>query len=202
MKRIEITYRKDIGELEKLSAKLERAEKALSKKAAVAEKLGVKDWNIEDHTAWIKTVELIDGFRMANESDIRKNGAWFEYIEAVDTVQEIKTRIDKAEKHLQKVETEIDEYRATVAALENLKAKEELQKLDLEQERKEWAKDGITLEDRYFGLTPSGKRFVIYGNNACVECQRGWHCYTLRIDGNVIFTSGEFWRAYAIVKNS
>ena len=53
---------------------------------------------------------------------------------------------------------------------------------------------------RYNGFTPSGKRFTIYGNSGVTIRSR--HCYTLYIDGKVIFTSGEFWRCYLNIKNS
>ena len=125
-------------------------------------------------------------------------------------LEKLNTRLEKAqarlvkkstaaEKRLAKADEKVAEYRAQVEAMEDLKSKEELQKLEFEQEQKEWAKDGITLEYRYTGKTPKGETFLIAGNNGYTE--RSLHCVTLYIGGETIFTSGEFWRAYAVIKN-
>lgn len=200
MKMVEITYRSNMNELNKLNARLERQEKALAKKLAIAEKEGVADWTRADHRAWLDTVETTDMGRIINKADIKKNGAWFDLFGARMDVEETKKSIERAESRLDKAVEKLEEYRAEVAEIDDLKAKEELWKLEFEQEQKEWAKDGITLEDRYTGRTPSGKKFSIWGNNGFTH--RSWHCFTLYIDGEVIFTSGEFWRAYGVIKNS
>ena len=101
---------------------------------------------------------------------------------------------------LDKAEAELNAYHEEVERIEDLKKKEELFKLEFEQEQKEWAKDGITLKGRYYGTTPQGKKFWIEGNNGFTR--RSLHCFTLTIDGETIFTSGEFWRAYGVIKNS
>ena len=119
---------------------------------------------------------------------------------AIDDVQEIKEKIERAERNLAKAENELEAYREEVAKIEDLKQKEALWKAEFEEEQKVWAKDGIKLEGRYYGTTPKGKRFNIYRNSTCTD--RGIHCFTLYIDGETIFTSGEFWRAYAKVKNN
>ena len=101
---------------------------------------------------------------------------------------------------LAKAEDEVNTYYAEVEKIADLKAKEELFKNRFEEEQKEWTKDGITLEERYNGKTPSGKQFWIGGNRGFTN--RSWHCFTLYIDGVCIFTSGEFWRCYATIKKS
>lgn len=199
MKRVEISYRANLNELEKLNQKLERAEKALAKKLAVAQKLGVSEWSNEEHYEWLQNVPTQNGW-IINKSDVQKNGAWFDLFSAERDVEDLKERIANAEKRFSKVEQALDEYHQELEKIEDLKRKEELFKLEFEQEQKEWARDGITLERRYMGITPQGKRFWIDRNNGFTE--RSLHCFTLYLDGETIFTSGEFWRAYGVIKKS
>ena len=199
MKMVEIKYASVSKELEKLYARLERAEKALEKKTIKAEKYGVKDWSAEERRTWLDTVETVDGW-IVNKEDINKNGAYFEYFSAIRDVSDIKRSIERAESRLEKAENDLEAYQKEIEALEDLMKKEELRRLSFEAERKEWLKDGITLIERYYGTTPSGKTFYIYGN--CGMTLRSRHCVTLSINGNTIFTSGEFWRAYSVIKNS
>ena len=200
MKRVEITFTKYQKELEKLNAQLDRAKKSYDKKLANAVKYGVAEWDADDHTNWIATVEKINNIYIANKEDIKKNEAWWDLYSAKRAVDEITENIERAEKRLSKAEAEVNAYREEINKIEDLKAKEEFAKRTFEEEQKEWTKDGITLEGRYYGTTPSGKTFNIYGNNGFTD--RSWHCFTLRINGETIFTSGEFWRAYAIIKKN
>lgn len=200
MKMVEITYRSNMNELNKLNSRLERQEKALAKKRDIAEKLGVADWSNEDRLEWLKTVETSEFGFIVNKADVKKNGAWFDLSGAIRDVEETKRSIERAESRLDKAVEKLEEYRAEVAEMTDLQRKEELRRLEFEQEQKEWAKDGITLEKRYHGRTPSGKKFSIWRNSG--HTMRSWHCFTLYIDGDVIFTSGEFWRAYGVIKNS
>lgn len=199
MKRVEIKYASITKELDKLYARLERANKTLVKKEAIAEKYGVKDWTFEERRAWLDTVEMQDGW-IVNKEDIKKNGAYFEYYSAKTDVRDLERSIEKAETRLAKAEDDLEAYREEIEKLEDLMKKEELLRLDFEQEQKEWLKDGIKLERRYWGFTPSGKRFYIHGN--CGMTLRSRHCVTLIINGDTIFTSGEFWRAYNAIKNA
>lgn len=199
MKQVEIGYRSIMTELIKLNERLERAKTRLAKKQAAAEKYGVADMDNEAHAAWLKTVPTQDGW-ITDKQAIKKNGAWYDLISAQSDVEDYERQIANAEKRMAKAEAKVAEYLAEVERVADLQRKEELQRLEFEQEQKEWKKDGITLEYRYSGYTPGGKRFWVYGN--CGMTERSRHCYTLMIDGNVVFTSGEFWRAYGIIKNS
>lgn len=199
MKRIEITYSAYQKELEKLNSQLDRAQAKLEKKLAIAQKYGVENWNNDEHTEWLKTVETVN-FRIVNKEDVKKNSAWFDLFSARYDIKDIQGRIKRAEARLEKAEKEVNKYYEELQRIEGFKAKEELMQKRFEQEQEEWAKDGITLKGRYYGTTPSGKSFDIYGNNGITL--RSMHCFTLAINGETIFTSGEFWRAYAIIKNS
>lgn len=198
MKRIEIIYRSISKELDKLNKRLERAEKAYQKKLATAEKLGVADMDNEAHREWLDSVPQENGW-IINKADIKKNGAWYDLGSAEYEIRDIKWRIEAEEKRMAKAEAEMDKHLAKVAEIEDLQEKEKLMALEFEQEQKEWAKDGITLEGRYYGETPNGKRFYIEGNNGFTK--RSFHCFTLTVDGQTIFTSGEFWRCYQEIKN-
>lgn len=200
MKRVEITFGRYQKELEKLNDQLERAKKAYDKKYANAVKYGVQDWDSVEYNAWLETVEKTEFFYLINKADVKKNGAWWDLFRAKREVEDITAKIERAEKRLEKAEQEVQKYYNELEKIADLKAKEEFTQRQFEEEKKEWAKDGITLEGRYYGLTPNGKKFVIYGNDGWTD--RSLHCFTLRIDGRTIFTSGEFWRAYAVIKKN
>ena len=200
MKRIEITYNGYQRELEKLNTQLEKARTAYEKKLAAAQKYGVENWTPNDRHEWVQTVPTTETGFFINKADEKKNSAWFDMSCAQDRVEEITGRIARVEKRLHNAEQEVNAYYEELDRLADLKAKEELMKKQFEQEQKEWAKDGITLNRRYEGTTPQGKQFAIYSNNG--YAYRSLHCFQLVIDGNTIFTSGEFWRAYAVIKKS
>lgn len=199
MKMVEIKMASIVKELEKLEARLVKAEAKLEKAEAKAEKLGCK-WTHEEHREWLQSVETTEDGWIISKEDIKKNGAWFDLWRAKDAVEEIKSKIENASTRFEKAEEEVEKYHEEIAKMVDLKKKEELMKKEFEAEVKEWAKDGITLERRYAGYTPNGKRFVIDRNHGFT--QRSWHCFTLWIGGETIFTSGEFWRAYSVIKNN
>lgn len=201
MRRSEISYKAEIKELEKLQARLERNKKALDKAEAKAEKFGVKDMSHEEHYEWLQNVET-EGFFIKNKIDQDKNSAWFDLYRAQDAVKETETAIEKAEARLDKKLTAFEEDKKEQEKLQIVKRDNE--GLTFEEEQKLWAEDGIKLEGRgylYHGKTPQGKTFCIY-KNSYGYTQRSLKCFTLKIDGEVIFTSGLFWRCYTIVKNS
>lgn len=197
MKMIEIKLRSQTAELEKLTARKEKAEAKLQKARAKAEKLNAT-WTDEEHRAWMDTVEKVNCF-IANKKDIERNAAWFNLSMAEDEVEEVTKAIERAEDRFEKTETEVETYREQVKAQMSAKAYEDLMKVTFEEEQKEWAKDGVNLEGRYYGETPKGERFYIEGNHGFTERSR--HCFTLTISGETIFTSGEFWRCYSVIKS-
>lgn len=200
MKMVEIRYNKEVKELEKLNARLERAKKAYNKKLETAKKYGVENWTNEDRHEWSKTVKKTENGFLVNNSDIKIVGAWFELQCAKDEVKDVEKAIERAEKRLEHAEMKMNEHFEEISKIEDAKKREELWQADFEKEQKEWAKDGIKLEARYNGVTPSGKRFFIDRNNGATY--RSLHCFTLTIDGETIFTSGEFWRAYLEIKRA
>lgn len=198
MKRVEIAYRSYQKELEKLNARLERQTAQYEKKLAVAKSFNVDQWTSEDRHAWAATVETTPSGFFVNKADEKKNAAWWDLVCAESEIKDTTRSIERAEKRLHAAELKVQEYYRTVEETATLQEKEKFRRVTFEQEQKEWAKDGITLEGRYYGTTPQGKTFAIFGNEGWTD--RSLHCFMLKVDGNVIFTSGEFWRAYAEVK--
>ena len=202
MKRSEISFRAEVKELDRLEKQLERRSKALAKAQAKAEKYGVESWTSTERNEWLNTIEL-DGIYIKNKEDQQKNGAWFDLLRAKDDVQETERAIEKCKARLEKKEEAFTETLAKEEE-ERISKRDDLIKETLEEMQKEWAKDGITLEGidyGFYGTTPQGKRFAIYKNSRGYTL-RSLHCFTLRIDTETVFTSGEFWRAYHIVRNS
>lgn len=194
-------------DLEKLLARKERQEKSLAKKTAVAEKLGC---------AWTRE-QWFGGKR--EEATPEQANAYFDYHFIMKDLEETVHSIEKAQKRFDKLtgkaETVLEAKTAEeqeinrINGIENLLISEEQQKLNAlrkEEEYEKWLKqfkadclkDGIVIEKAYSsymtGFTKNGKKFFLDGNNGFTNRSR--HCYSLRINGNSIFTSGDFVTAY------
>lgn len=80
---------------------------------------------------------------------------------------------------------------------EFVKAEKEFEEW-LKRFKAECLKDGIIIEEYHnaymYGTTRNGKPFYLEINNGWTT--RSLHCYTLKIDGKTMFTSGTFIRAY------
>ena len=194
-------------ELEKLNARLAREQAKLTKKIAAAEKLN----------ATCTREEWFAGMREAYNND--QKDAWFEMECAKHDVEDTESHIANAEKRLAKLTGKVEAQQTANAAEaaeverigkieikmlseEEIKAnaarrKEEYEKW-LAEFKAECLKDGIIIDEacgRWFsGTTANGKRFHLDGN--CGWTVRSRHCYTLTINGNTVFTSGEFVTAY------
>ena len=189
-------------ELEKLNARLVREQKALEKKTAAAVKLGANCTREE----WFAGKR--DEYTPEQEGEKRH-------------ISETEGSIANAEKRLAKLTGKVEAQQeatakeaAEVARISNIETKwiemtpeekeERAAKRKAEYEKwlagfkAECLKDGIVIEEvigRYFkGLTANGKRFFLDGNNGYTNRSR--YCYTLTINGNTVFTSGEFVTAY------
>lgn len=202
------------NELQKLNARLERAEKAYAKKLANAEKLNVANMTNDEHRAWLDTVPTTQDGWILSKEDIKRNGAWFDLIHAKSNLAEVKEAIEKASKKLAdltnkaegKAEQNAKAERITRLESEWLAMTAEERKAEyekwLEAFKAECLKDGIVIEyaTRFgiTGTTAKGHRFAMQINNGFT--QRSWHCYTLTVNGQTIFTSGDFSTAYNCIK--
>lgn len=199
MKMVEISYRAELKEFEKLTKRLERQQKTLEKALKKAEKYGVAEMTHEEHYIWIENVET-EGSYIKNKEDIEKNSAWFSLYSARRDVEETEKQLEKTKSRLDKKSEVYEEYVEEVKQIEIVKGKEKFAELDFAEEQKEWEKDGIKLIGRYTGYTPKGEPFIITRNRGVTE--RSLHCFTLTIGRETIFTSGEFWRCYLAIKNN
>lgn len=199
------SIRKEIAKYEK---SLERYQGIEAKKLAKCQKLGCADWTQEDlRTAYDDRNKNLDQIN-----------AWFDYSIAQDNTEETKRKIENAKKRLEKVMPKAEEDKARTAEDEKLEAleskaftvmsikdwnriQEEFRKW-LEEFKADCLKDGVVIEEYkscYIGgKTKSGKRFSLYLNDGWTT--RSDHCYTLKINGETIFTSGLFRTAYPMLK--
>ena len=195
-------------EIEKLTKSLNRYQGILDKKVAKCEKLNCN---------WIGNEWFEHRDNCTPEQDV----AHFEMTVAQSNVDDTKRRLENANKRLNKITGKFEE--------ESKKSAEDQKELDraneienawlsgtkktpeereaeyqawLKQFKAECLKDGVVIENAsnnfINGITKGGKKFVMYINSGMTE--RSWHCYTLNIEGNTIFTSGDFSTAYAIIK--
>lgn len=193
-------------EIEKLEKSLATHQTRLEKKIANAEKANA-NWTVEE-------------FENHRDTDMTQPqwAAYFElYSERMD-VKDIKERLANAHKRLDKispkVETKLQEIETENELTEKINHIEShwISKEEKKQQYEAWLKkfkaeclkDGIIIDeaDANFvnGTTPNGKRFVIYINNGWTERSR--YCYTLMINGDCLFTSGTFHKAYSyLMKN-
>ena len=128
-----------------------------------------------------------------------------EYLkEAQHSLAKAKARLEsltpKAEAQAERIEEA-----NRISNIENgwLNKKEDYEKW-LKEFKAECLKDGIKVEEvnnRWMnGTTPNGKRFLMEINNGYTL--RSFHCYTLKIDRETIFTSGDFSTCYYQLKNN
>lgn len=182
MTRDEIKKQSIEREIEKLEKQRERRIATVEKKKAAAEKLGANLTREE--------------FRRSHDILTEKqDAACFALIVAQEELEDTEHRIAKLRKSLEKVDTRVTICREKKTA-------EEIEK-EKAAAIEEWARDGITVDfmsgSMIRGKTPKGKYFSIEGNNGFTDRSR--HCFTLTINGEMIFSSGEFYRAYSAVKN-
>lgn len=180
--------------LDKLNANLMKANEAVKKAEIKLEKTG----RLEEVKTVIENRTFSDWWETAEQ---KIANIAFDYSCKIERVNELRKDIEKA---YSKLTTAIGEEEAQ--ASKNREIEKEIEYCKSRQmrtfadEQREWLKDNIVLESRYCGTTPKGKAFAIYENNGITE--RSNHCYTLRIAGATVFTSGEFWKAYKIIKNN
>lgn len=203
--------RKEIAKLEK---RLEREEAKLAKATAKAEKMDA----LERKEIWDEPNPENPGWRKPEH--IPYVSAFMDYVGACHDVEDTKRRLENAKKRLAalmpKVEA-LEEESKEAERIGNIErgcikwvtlTKEDLERMRAEYEKwlaefkAECKRDGVTIDEAsgafVNGLTKSGKRFVLYINNGWTD--RSFHCYTLRINGETIFTSGEFETAYRVIK--
>ena len=217
MTRTEITLNSCQRDIDKLKAQLERAYAKKEKKLAVAKKYGVDTMTIEQHNAWLATLETTDSGFIVNKQDIEVNGAWWDLYSIESEIGDLLRRLDKKQALYDKYSRindaeieqrnndQITDERAEMAAsyLTHSFTEEEIKAMQ-DKMVAEWLKDGIKITEFYgggfCGYTPNGKSFAIGANKGMTT--RSDHCYTLYIEGRgMVFTSGTIASVYRSVKS-
>lgn len=160
--------------------------------------------------------------REANDYTNDQYSAIFDRWINEDNLEEAKEKLEKAEKNLEKLtgkaeakaeqEAEADringmENKWWKAIKEEMEKTPEQRKAEYEawlaEFKAECLKDGIIIEKAngnwISGTTANKKHFFMDANSGYTE--RSLHCYTLRIDGETIFTSGDFSTGYTYLMN-
>ena len=199
-------------EIAKLEARLARYEAKLEKAKAKAEKMDA----VEFKDIWNEPDPENPMYRRPEH--IPFVSAFFSFKRAQDDVEETRGAIERAKARLEKILPQVREIEASNAeeeAIANMESrflyympKKSAEELKAEYEawlaefKAECLKDGIIIDEAcanfVTGTTKRGKPFCLYINNGYTE--RSLHCYTLKIDFETIFTSGDFSTAYRILK--
>lgn len=191
-------------EIEKLSKSLTTHKARLEKKIVKAEKVNA-NWTREEF------------FQNKDTMTQDQWSAYFDKSLEEDEVAEIEKKLANAEKRLANILPEVEaktEQNAEADRVSDMESKfyhisrksKEEQEAEYEawerQFKAECLKDGIKIEEingwAISGTTKSGKTFGVYGNSGYTE--RSLHCYTLYIDKQMVFTSGDFSTAYKLLK--
>ena len=195
-------------EIEKYTKSLARYESIEAKKLAKCQTLGCGNWTDED---------LREAYNDRN-GNLSQINAYFDLYCARRDTEEMKGKIERAEARLAKEMPKAEADRTkkneeqryeelegkafkVLSVKDWLKIQEEFRKW-LEEFKADCLKDGVVIEkyeSRFIsGKTKSGKYFGLYLNDGWTE--RSDHCYTLKINGETIFTSGLFRTAYPMLK--
>lgn len=199
------SIRKDIAKLE---ARLEKHEAKLAKVTAKAEKMDA----LEYKAIWDEVNPENPMFR--KKEHIPYVSAFMDVRSEQREVEDLKRRLENAKARLEKTMPEVKaveakaEDDARIAHLENswlTKTAEERRaeyEAWLKRFKAECLKDGIIIDEAtnsfINGTTATGKRFAMYINSGFTTRSR--HCYTLRVDGETIFTSGDFTTGYRVIR--
>ena len=217
MTMIEKQVAKAEADVQKALKGIERHESRNIKKEATCIKLCGKVWSDDEQRAF--QIEIQERYKAGTieQKELDKANkmwaAWFDWHCNQRDIEEYKHNLKVAEKHLAKLlgvqevkeqEQQFEEYisRKEISWIQqNSKTAEELQaeyEAWLKQFKAECLADGIKIDEasnNYIsGLDAKDRKFVLYINNGWSE--RSIHSYTLRINGETIFTSGLFSTAY------
>lgn len=195
-------------EIAKLEARLEKREAKLAKVTAKAEKMDA----LEYKKIWDEVNPENPMFRKSEH--IPYVSAYMDYKGEQREVEDIKYQLENAKARLAKVMPSVEAVEAEVKDSKRLARMESDWLYKTAEERKaeyeawlaqfkaECLKDGIIIDEVtntwISGKTASEKKFVMYLNSGFTT--RSFHCYTLRINGETIFTSGDFTTGYRIIR--
>lgn len=188
---------------------VEKYTKAVARYTALLEKKTAKCNELNCNWTWEQWIE----HREANTYTTDQYMAWSKMGMERDHLEEAEKKLAYAEKELAKLTGEANAKAEENAQEERLNKMENAWWAMTAEERKaeyeawlkefkaECAKDGVIIDKAdsqcIKGTTAYGKRFGMWINSGYTERSR--HCYTLYIEGQTIFTSGDFSTGYAYI---
>lgn len=204
-------------QIAKANKDIEKFTKAVSRHTALLAKKTAKSEELDCVWTWDEWIAHRETQTYTQEQYM----AWAGMRREQEELEEAKKHLADAEKHLAKLTGESEakaEQEAETARVNQIEnnwwkiLKEEMEKTPeqrkaefeawLKEFKAECAKDGIVIEDAssnwISGTTAGKKHFSLIANNGFTT--RSYHCYTLRIAGETIFTSGEFGTAYEYIR--
>lgn len=198
MTREEIKVESIKKEIEKITKSLDRYVGIFEKKNEMCIELGC-DWEQTEMREKADSGEMTD----------KQWGAWFSRKVAQSNVDDANGRLENAYKRLAKAQEKLDGVLTVIEEVEKIESKEIdwiAAREKKEKEYQEWLKqfkaecleDGIIIDTAtrtdITGATKNGKRFTMELNNGFTI--RSFYSYTLKINGETIFTSGLFSTGY------
>lgn len=198
------SIRKEIAKLEERLARYEAKYEKAYNKAAKMDALERKEiWDeINPENPAFRKPEHIPYF-----------SAYFDYYGAKRDVEETKEAIKRANERLEKVLPQIEKSEKENKEADRIEAigrrvarvpqmtKEEYEAW-LAEFKAECLKDGVVIDEYLgayiWGTAKDGRKFALQINSGYTV--RSLYCFTLYMDGETIFTSGTFERAYKILK--
>lgn len=196
---------------------LEKYTKSLQRHTALLEKATAKCNQLDCNWTWEQWIE----HREAKTFTDDQYWAWTKMRQEAEEIESVERKLAYTNKHLDKLNGKAEakaEEQAEADRLDSMESnwwkaiKAEAEKTPeqrraeyeawLKQFKEECLKDGIIIDKAdsncITGKTASGKGFGMWINNGFTE--RSFHCYTLIINGECIFTSGDFSTGYAYIK--
>ncbi len=208
-------------EIDKINTQIQKKQAMIEKNLAKCEKLGCNDWTEDE---WLEKRKTLSDKETAKGSFLlefdktltqKQDSALWDRSNYQDDMKELKSKLENAEKRMAKATDKLYEVNLKVEEEQAIEQKEQSfismwNNQDNKETYEEWLKrfkaecllDGVVIDEAQnnwiTGKTKAGKQFLMQINNGLTD--RSWHCYTLWIDGEAIFTSGKFSTGYALIK--
>lgn len=196
-------------QMAKATKDVEKYTKAVTRYTALLEKKTAKCNELNCNWTWEQWIE----HREANTYTTDQYMAWSKKGIEEKYLEEAQHNLNRAQKYLEEITGKAEAKAEENAQEERLnriedswwKMTAEERKAEYEAWLKEFkaecAKDGVIIDEAdshcIRGTTAYGKRFGMWINSGYTERSR--HCYTLYIEGQTIFTSGDFSTGYAYI---
>lgn len=204
-------------QIAKANKDIEKYQKSIARHTALLEKAQAKCDELNCNWTWEQWIEHRESKTYTDD----QYWAWSKRNSEQDEIKDAEERMAYSVKQLEKLTGKAEAKAQEQAEADRISeiesgwwkaVREELEKTPeqrqaeyeawLKQFKAECLKDGIIIEHVdntcINGKTARGSRFAMYDNNGFTD--RSLHCYTLYINGECIFTSGDFSTAYSRIR--